>query len=359
VKSVSHLLADAPSLSDLFLLCRDVQHPLNEGSFAVEVQTHARKLSDEMRRQFITELVTSLSVTSHVNLKNPDRLLFLSLQYHDQGPLIPIHVYVSIFITEGNAKFPDHFALPSRSFINTTSMDSPLALYSAIQGLLGPGKVVLDPFCGSGSLLIAAASLGSFVIGCDFNRSSMYQTDEHSIFANFRQYNLRDQLLGLVQADFLKDNFRGPPFLDGIITDPPYGIREKCVAEAVSPLLPLLLKLYEIAAKLLKIGGRLIYWLPAGYGINVEKELPTHPALKLLAHSRQNLGSRYCRELITIEKIEEIEAQVVFEAPEASWLKVRQLVFTKVEEYRGKNRREKKKFAKELKIRLHGLDGGK
>jgi tRNA (guanine10-N2)-methyltransferase len=143
-----------------------------------------------------------------------------------------------------------------------------------------------------------------------------------------------------LRCDFLQDNLRTcVPFLDAIVTDPPYGIREKQIAEDISPLLPLLLKLYEFAARALKLGGRLVYWLPCGYNMNVGTQLPTHPALRLIAHSQQSLGSRYCRELVTIEKAAEVDAQVTFAAPDASWLKVRQLVFTPFEGARGKNRK--------------------
>jgi tRNA (guanine10-N2)-methyltransferase len=355
VKSVSILLAEASSLPVLFQNCSEIPHSFTNGSFSIEVQTHNHKLSNEVRRQYIADFVVALSLRGRVDLAHPEIRVLLSLQYVDQGPPDPISVYASVFLAEGNSHFPDLFALPGRCFINKTSMESALALYTAGQALLGPGMIALDPFCGSGSILVAAASIGAWVIGGDFDRPSMYQTEERSIFANFRQYGLTGRLLGLLRADFLRDSIRAEPFLDAIITDPPYGIREKCVAEDVSPLLPLLLKLYATAAVLLRAGGRLVYWLPAGYAIDVSKELPTHPALRLISHCRQGLGTRYCRELITLEKVAEIKAEVEFNAPDASWLKVRYLVFSKAEGYRGKNRKEKKKFAKELKAKLHGL----
>jgi hypothetical protein len=46
---------------------------------------------------------------------------------------------------------------------------------------------------------------------------------------------------------------------------------------------------------------------------------------------------------------------VVSHGVDASWLKVRELVFSSYEEYRGKNRKERKKLVKQLKTKLHGL----
>jgi tRNA (guanine10-N2)-methyltransferase len=357
VKSVSKLLADGLTSAALYSACSTCTHDLNDGSFAVQVQNHNHKLTDTLRRDYIRDLVASLQLTSDVNLQKPDRLIYLSIEYIEQGPLEPIHLYCSVHLSEGNSKFPDKFPLPKRPFINKTSMDPALALYSGIHGLIGPGKIAFDPFCGSGSLLVGIASLGGLALGSDFDLGSMFQSDEHSIFANFREYGLMDRFLGLFRGDFMAPNFRPEvPFFDAIVTDPPYGIREKCRADGTSPLLPLLLKLYEFAAKHLKLGGRLVYWLPCGYDIKVESQLPVHPCLKLVSYCQQGLGSRYCRLLTTLEKISNAEGEVVFTDYEASWLKVRDLVFSPVDGFRGKNRKEKKKFTKEFKARLHHLD---
>jgi tRNA (guanine10-N2)-methyltransferase len=357
VKSVSLLLAESQTLPDLFAGFSACEHRLNEGSFKVEVQTHNHSISGPIRQQYISDLADFLPITSPVNLIAPDRRVLLSLQYPLNGPAVPTNLYASVFLSDGNLKFPTRFSLPERSFIKKTSMEPAIALHSAVQALLGPGRIALDPFCGSGSLLVAGASLGASVIGSDFDRPSMVGHDAHSICSNFRQDGLADRLIGLFRCDFLQDNLRTRgPFLDAIVIDPPYGIRERQIADDMSPLLTLLIKLYAFAARALKLGGRLVYWLPCGYNMNADTQLPTHPALRLVAHSQQALGCRYCRELVTIEKAAEIEAEVAFAAPDASWLRVRQLVFTPVERPRGKNKRERRKFTKQLNAKLHGLD---
>jgi tRNA (guanine10-N2)-methyltransferase len=356
VKSVSVLLGDGLTAPDLYSSCASSTHNLNDGSFAVQVQNHNRKLTDDLRRDHIRDLVSSLHLTSPVDLKHPDHLIYLSLEYPQQGPLELLHLYCSVHLSEGNSQFPDKFPLPRRPFINKTSMEPALALYSAVHGLVGPGTISFDPFCGSGSLLVGIASLGGCVLGSDFDLPSMFQSDDRSIFGNFTHYQMSDKLLGLFRADFMNDNFRPNTLFDAIVTDPPYGIREKCRADGTSPLLPLLLKLYAFGAKYLKLGGRLVYWLPCGYDIKIQSQLPVHPALKLVSHCQQDLGSRYCRVLVTLEKVSNAEGEVQFADFDASWLKVRDLVFSPVDGFRGKNRREKRKFTKEFKARLHHLD---
>ena len=61
--------------------------------------------------------------------------------------------------------------------------------------------------------------------------------------------------------------------------------------------------LLSYAADFLVIGGRLVYWLPLTES-NCDQPLPTHPALQVVACSRQDFG-KWCRKLITMEKIRE------------------------------------------------------
>jgi len=245
-------------------------------------------------------------------------------------------------------------SLKRRAHLNTTSMDSALALYSAAQGLAGPGALCWDPFCGSGSILVALAALGAAVIGSDIDMRAMRASAERSVFANFAQYGLAGRLVGLARADFMRESLRVSG-IDAIVCDPPYGIREKCVASDPAPLLPLIIRLYEVAAAALKLGGRLVFWAPRGYRFDAPRETPRHPTLRLVANTMQALSSRYCRHLVTLEKCANVDARVEFDAHESSFLKVRELVFTKFEGYSGKNRKEKRKLTRELKIRLHGL----
>lgn len=48
-------------------------------------------------------------------------------------------------------------------------MDPQLSLLMANQAQVKDGDIVLDPFVGSGSLLVAAAEFGGFVIGGDID----------------------------------------------------------------------------------------------------------------------------------------------------------------------------------------------
>lgn len=118
-------------------------------------------------------------------------------------------------------------------------MDPELAFLQANLSCTQPGDLVLDPFCGTGGLLISAAHFGGFVLGTEINyliaraKGKSSKQDEgdlvegyHSISANFDQYKLTSQFLSIVLADASKENMWKTEFYV-IVADPPYGIREK------------------------------------------------------------------------------------------------------------------------------------
>lgn len=65
--------------------------------------------------------------------------------------------------------------------------------------------------------------------------------------------------------------------------------------------------LLELSAKLLRPGGRLVYFLPAAPEVYKEEEIPQHPVLKLTANSEQVLSTKFSRRLITMEKVRHCE----------------------------------------------------
>ena len=354
IRTISKYLYSADDFPSIVEFCKGFEHHINDGTFAVRVETHNKRIKQEQSLPLINQLIPALRLTSKVDLKNPNTRIMLFIQYSEkEEETEPQKFFLGIKLADGIPDFPDQFTLKKRKFINKTSMEATVALHSAVQGLAQPGKIIYDPFCGSGSLLVACASLGANVFGSDLDFKSMteqgYREEKTtSILSNFEQYKLTHKFIGLIQLDFLENKIRNPQ-LDAIVTDPPYGIREKAVAigeTQVSPLYPLLLRLYEFAAKNLRIGGRLVYWLPCGYDLDEENDLPKHPSLKLISNCQQYLTSRYCRHLLTYEKTCESDEKVQFSNFEASWLKVYELVYAPNE---IKDRKLRKKHLKAMK----------
>ena len=62
-------------------------------------------------------------------------------------------------------------------------------------------------------------------------------------------------------------------------------------------------ELLDNAARLLNMGGRLVYLLPCTSDF-ILAELPVHPCLRLVANSEERLTIHLSRRLITMEKCE-------------------------------------------------------
>lgn len=72
-------------------------------------------------------------------------------------------------ICNGLRDLINKLSLKKRKFIGNTSMDAQLSLLMANQAQVKSGDLVLDPFVGTGSLLVAAAQFGGYVFGTDID----------------------------------------------------------------------------------------------------------------------------------------------------------------------------------------------
>ena len=144
----------------------------------------------------------------------------------------PNRVFLGRWIAGSSRGILNHYTLKKRKYISTTSMDSELALLTANLTLAAPGKVFYDPFVGTGSFPIACAHFGATNLGSDIDGRSVRGKNGINILTNFQQYGLSggylDSFIGDVTHSPLRTSTSASQkrFLDGIICDPPYGVRE-------------------------------------------------------------------------------------------------------------------------------------
>lgn len=118
------------------------------------------------------------------------------------------------------------YDLKKRKYISTTSMDAELALITANITLAAPGKLFYDPFVGTGSFPVACAHFGAMAFGSDIDGRSIRGKGKINLLANFVQYGLVEQFGDSFVADLTNTPLRGARLFDGIVCDPPYGVRE-------------------------------------------------------------------------------------------------------------------------------------
>jgi len=100
-----------------------------------------------------------------------------------------------------------------RPFFHPSAMPAKLARCMVNLAQPKTGDIVLDPFCGTASMLIEAGLIGCRVAGFDVQRRMV-----RGSLRNLRYYGLKPE--GMLRADA-----RHPPFkeIDCVVTDPPYG----------------------------------------------------------------------------------------------------------------------------------------
>ncbi len=69
------------------------------------------------------------------------------------------------YLGMGARDLPKKLDLKKRRYISTTSMDAELALVTANLSLAAPGKLMYDPFVGTGSFPVACAQFGALTFG--------------------------------------------------------------------------------------------------------------------------------------------------------------------------------------------------
>lgn len=142
------------------------------------------------------------------------------------GITSPNHVHLGRFVGGTQRHAIDKYDLKKRKYISTTSMDAELALVTANISLAAPGKLFYDPFVGTGSFPVACAHFGAMAWGSDIDGRSMRGKGDRSLLSNFVQYGIVDCFGDCFTADLTNTPLRASRLFDGILCDPPYGVRE-------------------------------------------------------------------------------------------------------------------------------------
>ncbi|KAF8019998.1 hypothetical protein BT93_G0631 [Corymbia citriodora subsp. variegata] len=277
-------------------------------------------------------------MSGRVNLRNPEHKFWL-METDDYGannglpPVVQKRIFFGREVGGADRKLLPTYQLKSRTYLGPTAMDAEIAFLMANQAMVKPGKLVYDPFVGTGSILIAAAHFGAMTMGADIDIRVVRdgRGPDCNVWSNFKQYGL-PMPIGLLRAD---NNL--PPWrpglkevFDAIICDPPYGVRaggrksggRKLLKGVVGPytvpddkrtdhipstaaysLVECVHDLLDVAAKMLVLNGRLVFFYPVlREDESAENHFPEHPCFVLVSASEQILSSRYSRVLLTMVK---------------------------------------------------------
>lgn len=328
---VSSVLEDCPELLRKKYLKLPGEEESPGAPWKMNVMAYGQKFNMKEQAWRREQVLARVNIRGPVKMKAQDLNVFCLLEDvsppEDNPERKPEQIYFGRLLAEGMVDVVEKFTLKKRKFLGPTSTESELAFLMANQAKVQRGSFVLDPFVGTGSILVPAAYFGAVCFGCDID-ARILEGKQHNCFSNFKQYDLPlPELWRMDVSPRGNSCFRCPPggVFDAIICDPPYGIRagaRKCgsrkarikpvpekykdthiASTQVYPSHDLMPDLIDTAARYLRLNGRLVYLLPVAIDKYKQDILPRHPCLKLVANSEDFLTLKVSRRLITMEKV--------------------------------------------------------
>ena len=266
-----------------------------EGTWSMQIEFlgRNRRLHPTERRERIEAFRHVLGVLSQrtVDVENPDHELLLLEDCrklegeHDPNSTLPTQYYWLLLrvpttkddSAESATAMVQRSDVRKRAFIDTTTMSADRALLMCNLGLVTKHSRLLDPFCGSGGLLVAGALLGARCVGGDIDASLAIQqsktiafpksphrplrgVEDVSIMDSFRELGLAEPSIfagmDIQSSDTIEQYQTQHTPYDAIVTDPPYGIRETMSSMDNRAITE---RLCAVGAILLKPSGRLVY----------------------------------------------------------------------------------------------------
>ena len=177
-------------------------------SFAVRIKRikkHAPQIGTVLLEAKLGKHILRKVPKAKVNLKTPDKTFF--------GALTSNKLVFGVKQTEIKPKTFSERRPRKKPFFHPSAMPSKLARCMVNLARAKAGELVLDPFCGTGSVMVEAALIGCRVLGFDVQRRMA-----EGCRKNLEYFSIAPE--GLVIADSRKLPLTR---IDCLVTDPPYG----------------------------------------------------------------------------------------------------------------------------------------
>ena len=176
-------------------------------TFAVRVKRFQSDIDTVATERKIGSLILENCTDIRVNLNKPKSLIRV-VAFKDI-------VYVAIERIKLNKKHFEETKPHKRPFFYPGSMSPKLARCMVNLSRVTEGQLVLDPFCGTGGILIEAGIIGCKVVGSDIYWKMKNGTAinlEHYGITDYRTFNLDVREIKMYEK------------VSAVVTDPPYGI---------------------------------------------------------------------------------------------------------------------------------------
>ncbi|MFB6200289.1 MAG: hypothetical protein ABEJ83_05370 [Candidatus Nanohaloarchaea archaeon] len=188
-----------------------------EKSYSVRtVQIKGKNDSERIQRQLGENLS---SEENHVDLESPEKEI--------KAYLFEDSVVLGRVIEDIDRGLYQQRANQNRPFSSPVSLDPVLARTLVNLSEVSAGEKILDPFCGTGGILIEAGLCGVMPVGADAKQEMIKGTRQ-----NLEEYGIMNHEIN--QEKIRDQGFEGA---DAVVTDLPYGKASKMEGEPVKQFL--------------------------------------------------------------------------------------------------------------------------
>ena len=175
-----------------------------EGSIAIKYKNRSKNIDSQ---PIVKALANIYTKDRDVALENPENEV--------RGFITDSKVYVGLKIAEINRTQFEERKVQYRPYFSPISLHPKLARALVNLSAVKKGETLLDPFCGTGGILIEAGLIGVNVIGNDIEEKMIEGCKKTLDFYKVKNYELYHLDIGNLNRHTAK--------VDAIVTDLPYG----------------------------------------------------------------------------------------------------------------------------------------
>jgi len=210
-----------------------------KGTIATRCKNRSKSIDSKSILDALADIYTK---NRKVSLETPDIEI--------RGLITDSTLYVGLKIAKINSSQFRTRKVQNRPFFSPISMHPKLARAIVNLSSIKRNEVLLDPFCGTGGILIEAGLIGAKVVGSDIENKMIEGCKKTLDFYNIKKYNLFWSDIGEINKHVAE--------VDAIVTDLPYGKSTTTKGEKIDHLYE---RAFENFSKLLKRNGKAVVGL--------------------------------------------------------------------------------------------------
>jgi len=210
------------------------KHMINrKGTIAIRCKNRSQNADSQQIVETLGELYTK---DRSVDLSNPDIEMRIILT--------DTHLYVGLKIAEIKRTLFEKRKVQHRPFFSPISLHPKLARALVNLSVIKKGETLLDPFCGTGGILLEAGLVGAHVVGSDIEEKMINGCKKTLEFYDVKEYELFCSDIG--------DIHQHVSSVDAVVTDLPYGKSTTTKGEDIQVLYN---RAFQSISKILKNNG--------------------------------------------------------------------------------------------------------